>query len=305
MDVYLTAPRGFCAGVRRAIAMVEDALLKHGAPVYVRHEIVHNKHVIADLEAKGAVFIEELNEAPDNRPVVFSAHGVSLDVFKEAQRRGMMVIDATCPLVEKVHKRIKLFDEAGLEIIVIGKQNHPEIIGTIGQLDKARKVHVIYSIEEAQKLDIPDGATVGFVTQTTLSVDDTKEIIACLKQRFPNIQGLDRADICYATTNRQAAVRELAQATPNIVILGSKNSSNSRHLCESAFKHGAQNAWLIDDYHELDWAEIDKLSSLGISAGASAPEYLVENLLTELKRRYNNINIQQIIMAQENVNFKL
>lgn len=305
MDVYLTAPRGFCAGVRRAIAMVEDALLKHGAPVYVRHEIVHNKHVIADLEAKGAVFIEELNEAPDNRPIVFSAHGVSRDVFNEAQRRGMTVIDATCPLVEKVHKRIKLFDEAGLEIIVIGKQNHPEIIGTIGQLDKARKVHVIYSIEEAQKLGIPDGATVGFVTQTTLSVDDTKEIIACLKQRFPNIQGLDRADICYATTNRQAAVRELAQATPNIVILGSKNSSNSRHLYESAFKHGAQNAWLIDDYHELDWAEIDKLSSLGISAGASAPEYLVENLLTELKRRYNNINIQQIIMAQENVNFKL
>lgn len=305
MDVYLTAPRGFCAGVRRAIAMVEEALQRYGAPVYVRHEIVHNKHVIADLKAKGAVFIEELNEAPDNRPVVFSAHGVSRQVVAEAQERGLTVIDATCPLVEKVHKRIRQFANQELEIIVIGKRNHPEIIGTIGQLDTPQNVHVIYTLEEARQLIIPEGAAVGFVTQTTLSIDDTKEIIACLKQRFPNIQGMDKADICYATTNRQTAIQELVKATPNIIIFGSKNSSNSKHLCESAFKHGAQNAWLVDDCRELDWAEIDRLPSLGISAGASAPEYLVEDLLTELKRRYNNINIHQIIITQENVNFKL
>ena len=267
MDVYLTAPRGFCAGVRRAITLVEEALQQYGAPVYVRHEIVHNKYVIADLEAKGAVFIEDLDDAPNDRPVVFSAHGVSRDIIQEAARRGLTIIDATCPLVEKVHRRIRQFDCQGMEIIVIGKKNHPEIIGTVGQLEKTRKVHIIYTVDEAQKLSLPEDATVGFVTQTTLSLDDTKEIIASLKQRFPNIQGLSKADICYATTNRQTAVRELAKLTPNIVIFGSKNSSNSKHLCESAFKHGAQNAWLVDDFNELDWNQIDKLSSLGISAG--------------------------------------
>lgn len=305
MEVYLAEPRGFCAGVRRAIAIVENTLRQFGAPVFVRHEIVHNKHVIEDLTAKGAVFIEGLNEAHPGRPVIFSAHGVSLEVVEEAQRMGLHTIDATCPLVEKVHQQMRLFRDKNLEIIVIGKQNHPEIIGTIGQLEDTSRVHVIYTLQEAKELNIAPDAPVGFVTQTTLSIDDTQEIIDYLKQKFSQIQGLSKADICYATTNRQKAVKELVKATPNIVILGSKNSSNSRHLKESAIKHGASHAWLVDDYRELDWLEIDKLSSLGISAGASAPEYLVEELLEELKRRYDNINKKRIIIAEECVNFKI
>jgi len=305
MDVYLTAPRGFCAGVRRAISMVEDALEQYGAPVYVRHQIVHNKHVIDDLTSRGAVFIEELSEAPDGRPLIFSAHGVSQEVVQEARRRNLTVIDATCPLVERVHRRIRQFYDNGLEIIVIGKYNHPEITGTIGQVEDKEKIHIIYSLDDAQKLDLPKDARVGFVTQTTLSTDDTREIIACLRERFPSIQGPEKADICFATTNRQAAVRELVKKTPDIVIFGSKNSSNSKHLRDSALKHGARNAWLIDDFRELDWQAVSTLDRLGISAGASAPEYLIEELLTELKRRYDNINIRQLIIAQENVNFKL
>lgn len=305
MDIYLAEPRGFCAGVRRAIFMVENALAQYGAPVYVRHEIVHNKHVIADLTAKGAVFIEELDEADSHRPVIFSAHGISQKVAEEAVARGLTTIDATCPLVEKVHREVRRFQDENIEIIVIGKQNHPEIIGTVGQVSPERKVHIIYTLEEARKLDIPSEARVGFVTQTTLSIDDTQEIIAYLKQRFPHICGLPKADICYATTNRQTAVKELIKSTPNIVILGSKNSSNSRHLKETALKNGAQRAWLVDDWRELDWAEIDGLDSLGISAGASAPEYLVEELLTELARRYDNINKHRVIIAEESVNFKL
>lgn len=305
MDVFLAQPRGFCAGVRRAISMVEEALQKYGAPVFVRHEIVHNKHVIADLSAKGAVFIEELDEVQAGRPVIFSAHGVSMKVKREALARGLLTIDATCPLVEKVHRQICKYEKQNLEIIVIGKHDHPEIIGTVGQLNTKDKVHLIYNMDEAQALEISPGSAVGFVTQTTLSTDDTHIIIEYLKQRFPGIQGLSKADICYATTNRQAAIKELVKATPNIVILGSKNSSNSRHLRESALKHGAINAWLADDYQELDWEKIDQLKSLGISAGASAPEYLVEELLEKLEHRYLNINKKRIIITEECVSFKL
>ena len=237
--------------------------------------------------------------------MIFSAHGISQKVAEEAAARGLTTIDATCPLVEKVHREVRRFQDENIEIIVIGKQNHPEIIGTVGQVSPERKVHIIYTLEEARKLDIPSEARVGFVTQTTLSIDDTQEIIAYLKQRFPHICGLPKADICYATTNRQTAVKELIKSTPNIVILGSKNSSNSRHLKETALKNGAQRAWLVDDWRELDWAEIDGLDSLGISAGASSPEYLVEELLAELARRYDNINKHRVIIAEESVNFKL
>ena len=305
MDIYLAEPRGFCAGVRRAIAIVENALAQHGAPIYVRHEIVHNKHVLENLRQKGVVFIEDIRDADPKRPLIFSAHGVSQKVKDKAQALGLFTIDATCPLVEKVHRQVKQFFEQNFEIIVIGKKEHPEIIGTVGQVGENAKLHVIYSLDEAKSLEIEDTEHVGFVTQTTLSTDDTFEIIHCLKERFPKIQGLPKADICYATTNRQTAIKELAKHTQNIIILGSKNSSNSRHLQETALKAGAQNAWLVDDYSELDWKCIDTLASLGISAGASAPEYLVEDLLKELEKRYHNINKNYVTVVKENINFKL
>lgn len=305
MDIFLAEPRGFCAGVRRAIAIVENALVQYGAPIYVRHEIVHNRHVIEDLTRKGVIFIEEMNQADPKRPLIFSAHGVSQEVVKSAQDAGLFTIDATCPLVEKVHRQVRKFFEQKCEIIVIGKKEHPEIIGTIGQVPVSALLHVIYSLDEAKSLEIKHPENVGFVTQTTLSTDDTLEIIHCLKQRFPKIQGLPKADICYATTNRQTAVKELVKKTPNIIILGSKNSSNSRHLQETALKAGAQNAWLADDYTELDWEKISTFSSLGISAGASAPEYLVEDLLQELEKRYHNINKSYVTVVKENINFKL
>ena len=305
MDIYLAKPRGFCAGVRRDIAIVENALEQYGAPIYVRHEIVHNKHVIEDLKQKGAVFIENIFDSSPKRPLIFSAHGVSQEVKDKAREWGLFTIDATCPLVEKVHRQVRKFFEQNFEIIVIGKKEHPEIVGTVGQVGESAKLHVIYSLEEAKSLEIEDTEHVGFVTQTTLSTDDTLEIIHCLKERFPKIQGLPKADICYATTNRQTAVKELVKHTPNIVILGSKNSSNSRHLQETALKAGAQNAWLADDASELDWEKINTFSSLGISAGASAPEYLVEDLLKELAKRYHNINKKYVTVVKENINFKL
>lgn len=305
MNIYLAEPRGFCAGVRRAIAIVENALEQYGAPIYVRHEIVHNKHVIEDLKQKGAVFIEDILDADPKRPLIFSAHGVSQEVKDKSRELGLFTIDATCPLVEKVHRQVRKFFEQNFEIIVIGKKEHPEIVGTVGQVGEKAKLHVIYSLEEAKSLEIKDTEHVGFVTQTTLSTDDTLEIIHCLKERFPKIQGLPKADICYATTNRQTAVKELVKHTPNIVILGSKNSSNSRHLQETALKTGAQNAWLADDASELDWEKINTFSSIGISAGASAPEYLVEDLLKELAKRYHNINKKYVTVVKENINFKL
>ena len=305
MDIYLAEPRGFCAGVRRAIAIVENALEQYGAPIYVRHEIVHNKHVIEDLKQKGVVFIEDIRDADPKRPLIFSAHGVSQQVKDKARELGLFTIDATCPLVEKVHRQVRKFFEQNFEIIVIGKKEHPEIVGTVGQVGEHAKLNIIYSLKEAQNLEIEDTEHVGFVTQTTLSTDDTLEIIHCLKERFPKIQGLPKADICYATTNRQTAVKELVKHTPNIVILGSKNSSNSRHLQETALKAGAQNAWLADDASELDWDKINTFSSIGISAGASAPEYLVEDLLKELEKRYHNINKKYVTVVKENINFKL
>lgn len=305
MDIYLAEPRGFCAGVRRAISIVEEALKQYGAPVYVRHEIVHNRHVIEDLKQKGVIFIEELSEADLNRPVIFSAHGVSKKVVEEAQNLGLKVIDATCPLVNKVHHQIKKFDFEDMEILVIGKKNHPEIIGTVGQLENTKHVHIISTVEEAQGLKFTAEQKVGFVTQTTLSSDDTKEIMAYLKSKFKNMQGLEKDDICYATNNRQKAIKELTKKTETIIVLGSKNSSNSKQLKDVALKNGAKQAFLIDDYQELDWDALKNCDSVGISAGASAPEYLVEELVNQLKMRYNKINIHHVIFVKENVNFKL
>ena len=301
LDVYLAEPRGFCTGVQRAVGMVEDALKQYGAPVFVRHEIVHNKFVIENLKKKGAVFIDELAEVPDNRPVVFSAHGVGQKVVEEANHRGLMVFDATCPLVSKVHKQITRLEESGAEIIVIGKKNHPEIIGTVGQLKHPEKAHIICSTAEAEQLALPADAMVGFVTQTTLSVDDTAEIIGMLQKRFPNLLSMSRNDICFATTNRQNAVKALASLTPVVVIIGSANSSNSRQLRETALKNGAAKAFLIDGAAELDLTEIG--SSIGISAGASAPEKLVEDLLTELNKHYDKIKIHHVHSVKEKKRF--
>lgn len=301
LDVYLAEPRGFCTGVRRAVSIVEEALKQYGAPVFVRHEIVHNKFVIESLQAKGAVFIDELSEVPDGRPVVFSAHGVGRNVVDEASYRNLTVLDATCPLVAKVHRQIIRLEEDGTNIIVIGKKNHPEIIGTVGQLKNPEKAHIICSVEEAEQLLIPEDEAIGFVTQTTLSVDDTAEIIAILRKRFKRLSAMSQSDICFATTNRQSAVKELATKASVIVVIGSANSSNSRHLKKTALKSGAKKAFLIDSADELDFSEIG--NSIGISAGASAPEELVENLLTELEKHYDKINIHHVNSVKEKNRF--
>lgn len=306
LTVYIAEPRGFCAGVRRAIEIVEQALRDYGAPVYVRHEIVHNKHVIEDLKNKGMIFIDELAQMQDqSRPLIFSAHGVPQSVVDETDKLGIKTIDATCPLVAKVHNQIKKLYNEDMEIIVIGKKNHVEIIGTVGQIPSSNKLHIINSKEDIEALNINPESKVGFVTQTTLSVDDTKEIVAALKQKFPSISAMRKDDICFATTNRQKAVKEMAKLAELIIVIGSKNSSNSKQLKEVALKNGAKNAVLIDDASELDWALLKEYQTIGITAGASAPEYLVQDLLDQLKSRYDNIKIMDVKVEYEKVNFKL
>ncbi len=306
LTVYIAEPRGFCAGVRRAIEIVEQALRDYGAPVYVRHEIVHNKHVIEDLKNKGMIFIDELAQMQDqSRPLIFSAHGVPQSVADETDKLGIKTIDATCPLVAKVHNQIKKLYDEDMEIIVIGKKNHVEIIGTVGQIPSSNKLHIINSKEDIEALNINPESKVGFVTQTTLSVDDTKEIVAALKQKFPSISAMRKDDICFATTNRQKAVKEMAKVADLIIVIGSKNSSNSKQLKEVALKNGAKNAVLIDDASELDWALLKEYQTIGITAGASAPEYLVQDLLDQLKSRYDNIKIMDVKVEYEKVNFKL
>lgn len=304
MELFLAQPRGFCAGVRRAIALVEEALATHGAPVYVRHEIVHNKHVISDLERKGAVFVNELAEVDPARPVIFSAHGVSFAVVSEAERMKLNIIDATCPLVAKVHQQVNKLSAENKKIVIIGKANHPEIIGTMGQVADPSRVWIVNSVAEVNDLPLSAGDKVGFVTQTTLSVFDTAAIVAALKQKFPNLEGLKKDDICFATSNRQKAVVALAEECQAVIIIGSKNSSNSKQLKETAVKNGAGKAFLIDDVSELDWNGLDGVDKVGISAGASAPEYLVENLLVEFKRRYAKIKVNELVITRESVNFK-
>lgn len=304
MDVFLVEPRGFCAGVRHALAIVTETLEKYGSPVYVRHEIVHNKHVIDDLKQKGVIFVEGLDEVEDtSRPVIFSAHGVSAQVKQHALNLGLQIIDATCPLVNAVHLRIKKLEESGNDIIVIGKATHPEILGTIGQLKDPNHAHIVSSLEDVNHLRLPENISLGIVTQTTLAVEETKDILNALQQKFPQLSKVSHPNICFATTNRQNAVRELARLTPNILILGSKNSSNSTHLREAALRYGAQQAWLVDDASDIDWKALHTCQSLGISAGASAPEYLVEEVISELQRRYLNINIHHVKVAEEKSSF--
>ena len=287
IKILLSAPRGFCAGVERAIEIVEKALSKHGAPVYVRHEIVHNKFVVDDLKKKGAVFVEELDEIDDkSRPVIFSAHGVPKKIPIEARKYKMTYIDATCPLVSKVHREAENLNKMDYHLILIGHQNHPEVIGTMGQLPKG-SIDLIQNENEAKNYKFEKNKNLAFVTQTTLSVDDTKEIIQILKERFPNIREPQKEDICYATTNRQMAVKNIAKNCDMFFVIGSRNSSNSVRLVEVAKKSGCLNSQLIHSQSKIPYDLIKNSKTIGISSGASAPEILVENFINDLKKIYS------------------
>ncbi|MEY8841609.1 4-hydroxy-3-methylbut-2-enyl diphosphate reductase, partial [Cribrihabitans sp. XS_ASV171] len=278
LTLYLAAPRGFCAGVDRAIKIVEMALEKWGAPVYVRHEIVHNKFVVDGLRDKGAVFVEELDEAPTDRPVIFSAHGVPKSVPAEAQRREMIFVDATCPLVSKVHIEAERHSQNGLQIVMIGHRGHPETIGTMGQLPEG-EVLLVETVEDVAGLSVRDPGHLAFVTQTTLSVDDTADIVVALKARFPAIVGPHKEDICYATTNRQEAVKAIAPKADALLVVGAPNSSNSKRLVEVAAKAGCGYAQLVQRAPDIDWRALEGIRSVGITAGASAPESLVKEVI--------------------------
>ena len=302
LTVLLASPRGFCAGVDRAIQIVERAIERYGAPVYVRHEIVHNRHVVDRLKALGAVFVEELDECPADRPVVFSAHGVPKSVPAEARSRKMLYLDATCPLVSKVHVEAQRHYEAGREIVLIGHAGHPEVVGTMGQLpDDA--VTLIETVEDAHAFQPRDAANVAFVTQTTLSVDDTAEIVAALRARFPAISAPHKEDICYATTNRQDAVKAIAGQADVLLVIGSANSSNSVRLAEVGRRSGAT-AYLIDDAGMLDLAWIGGARTVGVTAGASAPEVLVQGVIDKLAGSFD-VTVEEVDTARETVTFKL
>jgi 4-hydroxy-3-methylbut-2-enyl diphosphate reductase len=302
LTVLLASPRGFCAGVDRAIQIVERAIEKYGPPVYVRHEIVHNRHVVERLRALGAVFVEELSEAPDDRPVVFSAHGVPRSVPAEAAARRMLYLDATCPLVSKVHVEAGRHHEAGREIVLIGHAGHPEVVGTMGQLPQGA-VTLVETVADAEAFQPADPANVAFVTQTTLSVDDTAEIVAALRRRFPAIAAPHKEDICYATTNRQDAVKRVAGAAQVLIVLGSANSSNSVRLAEVGRRAGAR-AYLIDDAAGLDFAWLDGVRRVGVTAGASAPEVLVQGVIDRMAERFE-VTVEEADAARETVTFKL
>ena len=303
MRITLAAPRGFCAGVDRAIQIVERALAKFGAPVYVRHEIVHNRHVVERLERLGAVFVEELSECPDDRPVVFSAHGVPKSVPAEAAARNLLYVDATCPLVSKVHVEAQRHFEAGKEIVLIGHAGHPEVVGTLGQLPDGA-ISLIETVEDAAAYQPRDPSRLAFVTQTTLSVDDTAAIVAELQRRFPEIAAPHKEDICYATTNRQAAVKAMAADCDAVLVIGSPTSSNSRRLVEVALRAGAKQAWLVDDESGVDWPALQGVRSVGITAGASAPEELVEGLIEAFRQRFD-LEVEELRVTDEDVVFKL
>ncbi len=302
LTVLLATPRGFCAGVDRAIQIVEGALRKWGAPVYVRHEIVHNRHVVERWEALGAVFVEELDECPADRPVIFSAHGVPKSVPADARSRNMIYVDATCPLVSKVHVEAERLHNAGREIVLIGHAGHPEVIGTMGQLP-AGAIALVEDAEDAERFTPRDPSKLAFVTQTTLSVDDTAEIVGILQRRFPGIAAPHKEDICYATTNRQDAVKEMAKADL-VLVIGAPNSSNSVRLAEVAKRAGAKDARLIGSADDLDWAWLDGVRIVGLTAGASAPEDLIQGLLAALRARYDVI-LEEIVVTREDVTFKL
>ncbi len=303
LKILLAAPRGFCAGVDRAIQIVEEALGKWGAPVYVRHEIVHNQHVVSRLEALGAVFVEELSECPADRPVIFSAHGVPKSVPAEADRRNMIYVDATCPLVSKVHVEATRHHAQGREIVLIGHAGHPEVIGTMGQLPDGA-ITLLETVADAGSFTPRDPENLAFVTQTTLSVDDTAAIVAMLQRRFPSIAAPWKEDICYATTNRQNAVKAMAQGADLVLVIGAETSSNSKRLVEVALRAGARDSRLVADAAHVDWRWLDGAQTLGITAGASAPEDLVQGLIDACAGRFD-IEVEEVRVTDENVVFKL
>lgn len=304
LKIMMCSPRGFCAGVVRAIEIVELSLQKYGAPVYVRHEIVHNRFVVEDLEAKGAVFVEELDEIPEgDYPVIFSAHGVPKSVPADAKARKMFYLDATCPLVSKVHVEAERHHKDGYEIILIGHNGHPEVVGTMGQLPDAA-IKLVETVDDAERFEPAKPGPLAYITQTTLSVDDTAEIVAVLRRRFPDIVGPYKEDICYATTNRQEAVKEIAEACDAVIVVGAPNSSNSRRLVEVALKAGCPHAVLVQRAHEIDWSGFTDAKVVGVTAGASAPEVLVEEVLDALRERFD-VTLENITTKQENVSFKI
>lgn len=304
LTILLASPRGFCAGVDRAIQIVELALQKYGAPVYVRHEIVHNRYVVEGLKAKGAVFVDELDEIPDDgRPVIFSAHGVPRRVPAEAAKREMFYIDATCPLVSKVHREAERHHADGRQVILIGHAGHPEVVGTMGQLPEGAVI-LVETVEDTRKVGVINPDNLAYCTQTTLSVEDTAAVVAALQERFPSIQGPHKEDICYATTNRQAAVRAIAPKADALLVIGAPNSSNSNRLVEVALGHGCKKAKLVQRASDIDWNWLSGIKSLGLTAGASAPEVLVEEVIAAVSERFD-VTVEEIAITQENVFFKV
>ena len=303
LTILLASPRGFCAGVDRAIEIVEKSLQKFGAPVYVRHEIVHNKHVLEDLRAKGAVFVKELDEVPEGAPVIFSAHGVPKRVPEAALKRNMIFVDATCPLVSKVHREAEMHHKMGRQIILIGHAGHPEVVGTMGQLPDGAVI-LIETVADIEKLNIADDTQIAFVTQTTLSIDDTKEIVDALRVKYPAVTAPKKEDICYATTNRQLAVKDIAPRADAVIVIGSKNSSNSNRLVEVAKAYGAKQAFLADRAEDVPWDEVKGIRVLGLTAGASAPEILVQRVIEMAKERFD-VTLQTTVLAEETVTFKI
>ena len=303
LTLLLAGPRGFCAGVDRAIQIVERSLEKFGAPVYVRHEIVHNRFVVESLERKGAIFVEELDEVPPDAPVVFSAHGVPKSVPAEAERRNMVYLDATCPLVSKVHREAERHFAAGRLILLIGHAGHPEVVGTMGQLPEGA-VRLIETSAEAETIDLPADREIAYVTQTTLSVDDTAGIIEALRRRFPQLAAPKQEDICYATTNRQQAVKAIAARCDAILVIGAPNSSNSKRLVEVARVAGCPKSMLLQRADQMDWPFLDGVARLGVTAGASAPDVLVDELIDACRERFD-VTLEEVITAEENIHFKL
>ena len=304
LTILVAAPRGFCAGVDRAIKIVELALKKFGAPVYVRHEIVHNRHVVESLKAKGAIFVEELDEIPEtDAPVIFSAHGVPKSVPAAAQTRNMFYLDATCPLVSKVHVEARTHYEEGLEIVLIGHAGHPEVIGTLGQLPTGAAT-LIETTQAAQRFEPRDPERLAYITQTTLSVDDTAAIVATLRERFPAIIGPRKEDICYATTNRQAAVKVIAPRCDAVIVVGAPNSSNSLRLVEVAERAGCQKALLVQQAADIPWSDLENIGTLGVTAGASAPELLVTEIIDAFRARFD-VNVEAVVTTEERIAFNV
>ena len=303
LQLYLAAPRGFCAGVDRAIKIVEMAIQKWGTPVYVRHEIVHNKFVVDTLRNKGAIFVKELDQCPDDRPVIFSAHGVPKTVPATAQARNMVFVDATCPLVSKVHIEANRHNQNGMQMIMIGHAGHPETIGTMGQLPDG-EVLLVETEADVADVKVRDPKQLAYITQTTLSVDDTSEIVKALKTRFPEIVGPHKEDICYATTNRQEAVKAIAPLSDALLVVGAPNSSNSKRLVEVASKAGCEYSQLVQRAKDIDWRALKSVKSIGVTAGASAPDVLIQEVVEAFSNHYN-VKVEYVETAQENVNFKV